>query len=349
MRGADVIAKAHAAFPGARGYFNTAAIGLPPRDAADELRMAIDAWQAGAATAPGYDRYIDEARALFADLVHVTPDAVAISSQVSALVGMIAAGLPSGANVLCPEGEFTSVLFPFLARDDLNVRLVPLEHLPDSIDAGTDLVAFSLVQSADGCVARARDIAEAAQRVGARTLVDGTQAAGWLPLDAGHFDITVTGTYKWLLSPRGTAFMTVRQQAMDLPIPVNAGWYAGEAPWDAIYGAPLRLAADARRFDLSPGWLAWVGTAAALRFLRTLDPQAVWQHNVGLANAFRRRVGLAASDSAIVSCDLPSTTDHDRLGQLSTSNRAGRLRVAFHLYNDQADLDALTDALGVPR
>ncbi len=334
-------------FPGARGYLNTASMGLPPDAAADELRAAIDDWQRGSATAPSYDACTNEARALFAELVNVTPDVVAVGSQVSALVGMVAAGLPPGARVLCPEEEFTSVLFPFLARDDLEVRTVPFDALEDSIEADTSLVAFSLVQSADGRVTDGKAIARAARRAGVMTMVDATQAAGWLPFDAGDYDVTVTGAYKWLLSPRGTAFMTVRRESMDLPALLYPGWYAGEAPWESIYGPPLRLARSARRFDLSPGWLAWVGTAAALRFLKTVGIASIHEHNVALANEFRSRLGLAASDSAIVSVDLPPTANDELLAELSTAVRAGRLRVAFHLYNDLEDVELLAQALGI--
>jgi selenocysteine lyase/cysteine desulfurase len=334
-------------FPGARGYLNTASMGLPPDAAADALRAAIDEWQRGSATAPSYDACTNAARAMFAELVNVTPDAVAVGSQVSALVGMVAAGLPKGARVLCPEEEFTSVLFPFLARNDLDVRTVPLEALEDSIDRDTSLVAFSLVQSADGRVTGGKAVARAARRAGAMTMVDATQAAGWLPFDAGDYDVTVTGAYKWLLSPRGTAFMTVRKESLALPALLYPGWYAGEAPWESIYGPPLRLADTARRFDLSPGWLAWVGTAAALRFLSSFSTVSIREHNVALANEFRSRLGLSASDSAIVSVDLPPTANEELLAELSTAVRAGRLRVAFHLYNQADDVERLVTALGV--
>jgi hypothetical protein len=43
---------------------------------------------------------------------------VAVGSQVSAFVGLVAAPLPSGGRVLAAEGEFTSLVFPFLARED---------------------------------------------------------------------------------------------------------------------------------------------------------------------------------------------------------------------------------------
>ncbi|HWN29670.1 MAG TPA: aminotransferase, partial [Actinomycetospora sp.] len=67
---------------------------------------------------------------------------------------------------------------------------------------------------------------------------------------------------KWLLSPRGAAWMALSDRLAARTSPVQSGWYAGG--WDAIYGLPLRLHDDARRFDLSPVWLAQVGAATAL-------------------------------------------------------------------------------------
>ena len=42
----------------------------------------------------------------------------------------------------------------------------------------------------------------------------------------------------------------------------TAGWYAGQHPWESIYGTPLRLAEDARRFDVSPAWKITVPVVA---------------------------------------------------------------------------------------
>ena len=62
-----------ARFPGADGYLDTASLGLPPQAAVDELSVALAEWQAGTATAPGYDRYVGESRASFAAMVGVPP------------------------------------------------------------------------------------------------------------------------------------------------------------------------------------------------------------------------------------------------------------------------------------
>lgn len=340
-------AKVRAQFPAAGGYLNTASLGLPPQVTVDAMSVALAEWQAGTATAPGYERYVAEARTSFAAMVGVPPAQIAVGAQVSALVALATTVLQPGARVLVPEGEFTSILFPFLTRDDLGLELAtaPLERLAETIDAGTTMVAFSLVQSADGRVADTDAIREAAGTHGALTLADGTQAAGWLPFRADDYDITVTGGYKWLLCPRGTAFMTVRPDLLERIRPLYAGWYAGADPWASIYGLPLRLAPDARRLDLSPGWLAWVGTATSLRLLESVGIEAVHEHDVRLADMARDRLGLPPSDSSMVSLELEPGFEGARLTRLRTAHRAGRLRAGFHLYNTADDVERLLQAV----
>ncbi len=205
------------------------------------------------------------------------------------MVGLIAASLPPRARVLAAEGDFTSLLFPLLAAG-CHVRTIPLERPADAVDSRTDLVAVSVVQSADGRLADLDAISSAAASYDALTLVDATQACGWLPLDAGRFSVVVTDGYRWLCHPRGTAFMTIAPELRDRIVPLAAGWYAGEHPWDTCYGTPLRLASDARRFDVSPAWLSWHAAAATLELFEAVGLGRIHEHNLALAN--RLRTGL---------------------------------------------------------
>ncbi len=332
-------------------YVNTATIGLPPRRAVAALDEAIGTWRTGRAEAAGYDELIDRARRLFAGLVSVTPDRVAIGNQVSTFTGLVAAALPDGARVLAAEEDFTSVLFPFLAHADRGVRVqtVPLERLVDAIGPGIDLVAVSAVQSADGrLVPGGIDaLVSAAAHHGCLTYVDATQAVGWLPFSADRVDFVSCATYKWLLSPRGTAFGVVRPERLDMLRPLNAGWYAGDDPWTSIYGPPLRLASDARRLDISPAWLSWVGTVPALELLGEVGIASIHRHDLGLANALRGRLGLPRGDSAIVTVAVDGGLERLRGAGIKGSMRAGAVRLSFHLHNTASDVDAVVNALGV--
>lgn len=323
---------------------------MPPRRTAAALDEAIETWRTGRAEAAGYDEVIDRARQRFARLAGTTPERVAIGNQVSTFTALVAAALPDGAHVLAPEEDFTSVLFPFLAHADRGVRVttVPLAGLIAAIGAGVDLVAVSAVQSADGrLVPGGLDaLASAATRHGCLTYVDATQAVGWLPLSADRFDFVSCATYKWLLSPRGTGFGIVRPERFDMLRPLYAGWYAGDDPWTSIYGPPLRLAKDARRFDISPAWLAWVGTLSSLDLLAEVGIDAIHRHDLALANALRARLGLPPGDSAIVTVTAEGALDRLRAASVKASVRAGAVRLSFHLHNTDADVDAVARVLG---
>jgi len=329
-------------------YANTASIGLPPRRAVDALHEAIRTWWAGRAEAAGYDEVVNRARQLFASLVGTTPERVAIGNQVSTFTALVATALPDGARVLAAEEDFTSVLFPFLAHAErgVHVQTVPLAGLVDAIGPGVDLVAVSAVQSADGRLVPGglEALSSAAARHGSLTYVDATQAVGWLPFDADRFDFVSCAAYKWLLSPRGTAFGVVRPERLGMLRPLYAGWYAGDDPWTSIYGPPFRLAKDARRLDISPAWLSWAGTVPALELLAEVGIAAIHRHDLALANALRGRLGLPPGDSAIVTAE--GGLERLRAAGIKASVRAGAVRLSFHLHNTEADVDAVARALG---
>ena len=180
-----------------------------------------------------------------------------------------------------------------------------------------------------------------------RTFVDVTQGMGWLPLDCSRFDYTACAAYKWLLSLRGTAFFTIRPERRDDLVPHSAGWYAGEEVAASYYGGPLRLAADARRFDLSPAWINWVGAAAALALLEDVGIEAIRAHDVRMAARLREGLGLEPGDSAIVSVAGlgPDAAERLQAAGVMAAGRGGALRLSFHLYTTDRDVDRALEAL----
>ena len=342
------LAVARAEFDAEVTYLNTATFGLPPRRSWLALQDALAGWRAGTADPLAYDAPLAAARSSYAWLVGVDPSAVAVGSQVSVFAGLIAANLPDGSEVLTATGDFTSILFPFFAQSGRGVRVreVPLEQIADAVTPRTTLVSVSAVQSVDGRVIDLDALHAATQATGTRVLLDTTQAVGWLPVDAARFAYTACGGYKWLLSPRGTAYFTIRSELIDELVPHSAGWYAGESPWSSIYGGPLRLAADARRFDVSPAWHAWVAAAPAVGLLADLGAQSLYRHAMGLANRFRAGAGLEPGNSAILSLTVDDgTADAMSAARIAASVRAGRLRLSFHISTSEHDVDRAIDIL----
>ena len=283
----------------------------------------------------------EEARASFARVVSVPVETVVIGPNVSAFIGLVAASVPDGSRVLAPDVEFTSLLFPFLVQErrGVSVRLVPASDLAGEIDSDVDVVAFSAVQMATGEVADLDAIAAAAKEHSALTVVDATQAVGWLPLDAGRFDVVAAHAYKWMMSPRGTAFMAIRSGLMETVVPHAAGWYAGEDPLQTFFGPPLRLAKSARRLDTSPAWFMWVATAQSLAVIEQIGVEGIHAHDISLANRFRAGLGLEPGKSAIVMSDAPDAADKLERAEIRAAVRGGRLRTSWHVYNTEDDVD----------
>jgi selenocysteine lyase/cysteine desulfurase len=346
------LAEARAQFTGGRRYLGACSLGLAGAGTLEAMRADQADWAAGRCSPAKYDATIDRTRASFARLMGVDAGRVAIGSQTSAMVSVLAAAVPAGAEVLCVDGDFSSMVFPFVVAESRGVvvRHVALEALAASITSATHLVAFSLVQSSSGRVADVDAIVAAAAANGALTLCDTTQAAGAMPVDASLFDATVCHAYKWLCAPRGAAFLTLSEQYQQTLSPIQANWYAGAEIWQSCYGPTMTLAADARSFDVSPAWPVWVGAEPAIELFASLDLAEVHTHNVALGNALCDGLGIPRANQAIVTWPDADGRQLEALAAagIVASGRAGRARVAFHLWNDEQDVADVLSALRAP-
>lgn len=347
----DTVADVARQFTGGRGYLAACTTGLVSRGTRAAIMADLDATASGRPDPVAYTSAAERSRASFAVLVGVEASRVAIGAQTSVFAGMLAAAVPEGAEVLCAHGDFASLVAPFAHTGrDVALRAVPLARLADEVGDKTAVVVFSLVQSATGEVADAAAIVAAARRHGARTVCDATQAVGWMPVHAGDYDALICHAYKWLCAPRGVAFLALCPDYAAQLSPVFAGWYAGRDPWSSCYGHDVDLALDARRFDVSPAWQAFVGAEPVLAMFAGVDPEALLAHTTLLARAFQSRLALAGLDrpSAIVTWRDESGADLARLtaAGITASGRAGRARVGFHVFNDLEDVDLAARALG---
>ena len=326
-------------------YCNTATYGLPPRPGWEALQAALADWHGGRTSWEPWGESTEASRAAFARLVGMPVASVAVGSTVSELVGSLITALPAGARVAVPDIEFTSTLFPLLVQSRLEVVMVAPRRLAEAVAEGVDAVAFSAVQMSTGEVADLDSILGAAAEVGAITVCDATQAVGWLPIQAGRFDALVCSAYKWLMSPRGSALVSVSERLLERAVPHSANWYAGEDVHASYFGPPLRLARTARRLDLSPAWFSWVGTQPALELVEEIGIEAIHAHDLGLANRFRAGLGLEPGDSAIVCVEVPGGAERLKRAGIVAAVRGGRLRTSWHVYNDADDVDRVLDVL----
>jgi len=338
-------------FPTGSGYLDAATMGIPPLSAIDALGEDLMLWGSGRRDPGHYGGVVERARAAYARLVRASVDDVSIGAQTSVMAALAADAVPHGGEVLVVDGDFTSVVYPFMVRHPDSTRSVALHALADEIGPQTAMVVFSLVQSSTGQLAPVDQIREAAAAVDAITVCDVTQAAGVYPVEADDWHITVCHAYKWLCSPRGVGFMTVSSEIRDRIRPLHAGWYAGDDVWQSIYGPEMRLAENARRFDISPAWQAWVGAAPALDLFASLDIAALHARTSGLADTVLEELGQESRGQSIIALDDPGgrLLAVVRAAGLTASGRDGRIRLSFHVWNDDIDVLRVTGALKLLR
>lgn len=338
-------------------YLDTATYGLPPRATVEALQRAILAWQAGTGDwVSEWDEPTDQAPRDFATLIGAPADTIATIPAASVGTGLVAGTLGAGDEVVVPADEFTSTLFPLLVAKERGavIREVPFEAVAASIDAATRLVAVSLVQMQTGRVADLAPILDAAERHGARVVVDATQGVPFVALEPfiDRIDYLVCAGYKHLLSPRGTAYLYVRRDRWDTLEPRNANWRAADLPYGRYFGGPLTLAPDARRFDVSRAWFPWVGATTSLALLAQWKAAGAFEGVLDLARGLADRLGVPWYGGSLVCAPL-GDGEAARVALAEAGVRASvrgtAIRFAVHVYNTEADLDRAAEAIAAFR
>lgn len=349
-----------ALFPALRSTVWLDTPGAPPGalPVVEAMRDTLAAWSSGEFDWRTWDAAAGEARTLFARLIGVEPATVATVGSLAEAAATVATSLPPGRIVL-PAQEFRSNLFPWTERHDV-VAVPPrdgstrAEDLIEALDERVSLLAVSEVTSRDGQRLDLAALRAATDRVGARLFVNLTQSLGVLRFDpAVNPDYLAVHGYKWMLCPRGAAWLVTRPDRIGELRPLAPSWRSTSAPYG--YFGPADLAGDAGRFDASPAWFSWVGAVHALRLLGALDAAEVERHCLGLAARLTERaqeIGLRrvtdAPPSQIVVLEsgrADQAADRLREHGVRATALGDRIRFGFHYFNDESDVQAALGAL----
>ena len=350
----DRLAQVRSLFAPAPGtiYLDTATYGLPPSPTVEAMHEAVARWQTGTADwVSDWDMRGEACRSSFATLIGVSASDVALLPTVSVGVGMVAASLTDKDEVAISDDEFLSVLYPVLvaARErGARVKTAPFQDLAGAVNDKTTLVAFSLVQSQGGRTANAQQIIDAAQRVGAQTLIDATHALPFVNVDL-RADYVVCAAYKHLLCPRGVGFMYVAPDRYDTLAPWLANWRSANNPYGVHYGGRLDLANGAAQFDVSLAWFSWVGAAVSLELIVDWQRRGLLEEPPKLTGRLAKLLGLpeprgtvlgvAVEDAELVQSQLAGAG-------IKAAVRAGSVRLSTHVYTTAEQIDTAAKALG---
>ncbi len=171
-------------------YFDNAAVApLPSPAQAIARRWADDAACEGDTVWPQWAAAVENTRKTAAAMLGAEPHEIALISNTTTGIGMIAEGFPwqSGDNVVTLANEFPSNLYPWmnLASRGVTARLVPVdggrvdfERLLTNCDQRTKMIAVSWVGYASGWRIDVADLVRLAHERGILVSLDAIQGLG---------------------------------------------------------------------------------------------------------------------------------------------------------------------------
>lgn len=286
--------------------------------------------------------------------------------------------------VLTAELEHPNNLYPWrhLERRGVVLRMVEprdgaidAQAMIDAIDDRTRMVTAASVNFAPGTRTDLRAIGAVTRARGICFVVDAVQSAGILDLDAGAdmFDCLATSTSKGLLGLYGSGFLYCRKDLAERLQPA----YLSRTGVDMAAGqhsegglGDYRLAPGAHRFELGSYPLAGAYAAnASLDMLLSIGSDVIEPHVLSLARSFaaglsQRGLNVSVAPdsphlSHIVTVGALGKGGHDfsddqainqlaaylHQQQVAFSIRKGQLRFAFHIYNNDSDVNRVFELI----
>jgi cysteine desulfurase/selenocysteine lyase len=311
-------------------------------------------------------------------LLHADSVGVAIVGAASEILGQLPLLLNPKAKstILAVSSDFPAVTRPWLRQAALRnckLRFVDDESACDltgalinAIDENTGVVAVSSVQYATGTVVDIPRLRQVTARVGAYLIVDATQAAGAMPVNAAEWDAdaVVASGYKWLGGHGGVALAVLSRPLLG-HVPALPGWMSAPNPFE-FDATSMPLADDARRYTQSTiSYASVAGLSVSIEQLLSLGEDRIEAHARTLAALLIdeagkhgwqpfRNIGDPAASSHIISLGHPrhsarATVEKLRAHKIVCSARGNRVRISLAPYNDKTDVHALIESLGSAR
>src|SRR5487761_2431595 len=211
----------------------------------------------------------ERARLAAAALIHADPADIALIPSISYGVATAAklVTIARGTRVLVLENDHSSPVLEWQTRAEAQGFVIETIRQPHDGDwtsavlaaierpgaPPVGLASFSSVNWTSGGRIDLERVGDALRRQGAIFLVDATQSAGELAMDASRLDpdFVIFPTYKWLLGPYGRAFIYIaRRHQAGIPHEQTAFGRRDVRAENDVYFADLRYVPDARRFDM---------------------------------------------------------------------------------------------------
>ncbi|HEV2530040.1 MAG TPA: aminotransferase class V-fold PLP-dependent enzyme [Thermomicrobiales bacterium] len=374
-------------------YLNHGSFGATPRPVMEEsFRWQLEMEREPVHFVDGLlNRALDDARERLAPLVGAPADDLVFVTNATIGLNIVirSLDLQPGDEILTTDHEYGALMLTWdhycqragarVVQQTLPLPLTNAEEIVDALFAGvterTKVIFFSHITSPTALTLPAELICARARELRIMTIIDGAHVVGQRELDltAMGCDVYSSNCHKWLMTPKGSAFLYVRPEHHEWveATTVSWGWAEGWGMKEAerAYGTFIRRNQWSGTRDCSP----FLATPAAIDFQEQYHWDAVRARCHRLASETQRRLLALSGDRfqpltadspewyrQLVAVPFPSDDapavkrrllDEFRIQipvhrHVSQPEGVALVRVSVQGYTTQDDLDRLVDAMG---
>jgi isopenicillin-N epimerase len=228
-----------------------------------------------------------------------------------------------------------------------------VDRFGQAITPKTRVIEFSHITTVTGLILPAKEICALARKNGILSHVDGAHAIGQIPLNLHDLgcDFYASSPHKWLMAPKGTGTLYIREPLLD-----KLWVQTAAAEWHNYSQKAYRFS------NLGTSNLSVLGgLKAALDFFHTIGPDRVYGRIHQMAKRIRDRIqsrpelrlANASADGFFgglvsfepVKGDLKGIVRECEARNIRIIGSPERIRVATHIFTQPTELNAFFDAL----
>jgi selenocysteine lyase/cysteine desulfurase len=318
----------------------------------------------------------DNIRDQIATLLNCSSDSIAHSTSTTDIVSLVANGYDwKEGDIACAiNKDFPSDVLPWMVAEkntpmtfkllDLGDQEVPsAQWLADHLPSQTKIFNMSFVTFETGKKMNLEEIGKLCRQRDILFLVDATQAIGGMNItqeELKYIDIIACSSYKWMLGPYGHAYAYFSQLAQSKIRRLNATWVNSV---NREVNSLLEYTTDhlpgARKYDRgqASNMLNMACLKGALELLNELGLENIQKYNEEMRDYFlsiypSKKYELITPKKHMANIVCLKAKDHNaNLGKrlkdnnVDVSEREGKLRLSFHLFNNKKQIETLAKTL----
>lgn len=350
-------------FPALRSgiYLNTASTGLVPKPVIDWRRAHdLDLMEHKGVFSGTAKAFTEQIRQSVARFFKASVPETALVPNFSFGINMVLDGLPEGQKVLLLKNDYPSVNWPVETRD-FNVCYAETDgNLERNIEAAVaknrpEIFIFSIVQWLNGIKIDLGFLKQLkTEHPNLLLIADGTQYLGTedFSFSESAIDVLSSSSYKWLTAGFGNGFLMIKETVRKRIFPKTIGFNSAET-----FESDATETAYMKHFE--PGHLDTLNFGSlqqSLLFVESLGREKLYENIKSLSMKAKERF----AEMGLLKNDILLRENHSSIfnlkgdqamfeklveNNISCIQRGDGIRVGFHYYNSEDDLEKLLAVL----